>query len=521
MIKLFGGRKKLILVASLFLLVLSEIIFVLLSRESKKNMVNELRVAFPLSYPSKHYDPTRIYIAPEYIFCENIFSPLVEFDSNGRLIGGVADSFEWVGDELFFKIRQGLKTIDGHLIGAEDVVFSLKRLLVLASATHGDLVELLCGGKPLSSINDHCPGIYLKDQNVLVLKTDKPKTFLVPLLASIDFAVIPRASVDKNSLHIIDYKNTSGPYFVEREAEAGAILLKANPHHYHYSMQMPQLVKLVPTQSADESMRLILNNGVDVLTTVDHATPEQIMAVANKNTAFNLHVTMNIRSLLATFTPRGLRELVFDQRIKIAKVIRKFMGAMIQGREGYELALQIFPVFGEAGLSEAQVKQLATLFTDEEEAQPITEELRIRVVRLQPRGEFERVLRRAFPNSKVEFGIGPGFEKFQRPEDEPHISISGPDMGYLEDFSLLSYYMNAGIFGLSRNDANEWLRAYQKIDNKELRIKKLRALHFDTVANLKSVPIAVFPYTAIARKPWQPNLSSLFANNQLWLIRNQ
>jgi len=38
-----------------------------------------LRVAFPAKNPVEQYEPTRILLAPEYIFLETIYSPLVEF----------------------------------------------------------------------------------------------------------------------------------------------------------------------------------------------------------------------------------------------------------------------------------------------------------------------------------------------------------------------------------------------------------------------------------------------------------
>ncbi|MEK6625285.1 MAG: hypothetical protein AABY86_09970 [Bdellovibrionota bacterium] len=48
----------------------------------------KLKVAFPYDRPVNQYEPTKIHFAPEYIFLENVFSPLIELStSNGQPIG--------------------------------------------------------------------------------------------------------------------------------------------------------------------------------------------------------------------------------------------------------------------------------------------------------------------------------------------------------------------------------------------------------------------------------------------------
>lgn len=84
-----------------------------------------LRVAFPRVSPSTDYDPSEIKIDSDYIFLENIFSPLVEFDEYGDLTSGIAEQFFVEPGKIKFVIRQGIETIDGYEITSEDVEFSL------------------------------------------------------------------------------------------------------------------------------------------------------------------------------------------------------------------------------------------------------------------------------------------------------------------------------------------------------------------------------------------------------------
>lgn len=97
-----------------------------------------LRVAFPLDRAVTEYEPTNISIASEYIFLENVFSPLVEMSESGAITPGVAETIHWENDKLILTIRKDLKTRSGRNVTAEDVLFSLKRLLVLTGNTHGN-----------------------------------------------------------------------------------------------------------------------------------------------------------------------------------------------------------------------------------------------------------------------------------------------------------------------------------------------------------------------------------------------
>lgn len=481
------------------------------------NPQSMFRINFPSNKPITSYDPAHIQLAPDYILCENLFSTLVEFDPNGRLVGGIAEKFEWQGNNLVFKIRNHLKTIGGKKISAKDVVFSFKRLLILDSTTHGNLKSLLCQNQKIQSIEDHCPGI-IERQDEVIFTLDRHKTFLIPLLASIDFAIIPQSSVDPKTLKIINYKETSGPYYVSATSAQGFKLLP-NLSHYHYSKKMPQNVEFVFSESIESSWKKITEGTVDLLTTVDHVPSSEMIAFAASNKEFNLHHTMNIRSLVTTFTKLGINSLSEEQRLNIGRIIRKSFTEYLHHKEGFEIQSQIFPVFGAAGLPTDQVNSLTELLNRNINPE-ISVPLRMRVVRLEPFEEFRKVLIKALPQAIIERGTVPSFEKFPNDQQEPHLFISGPDFGYLEDFSLLSYYMGTGYFGLFGKEAQLWIKDYQETSDQNKRLVKLRNLHFYTIARARTMPIASYPYTALVKKPWKLNFSHFFADTQLWLIQH-
>jgi len=94
------------------------------------------------------------------------------------------------------------------------------------------------------------------------------------------------------------------------------------------------------------------------------------------------------------------------------------------------------------------------------------------------------------------------------------------DTGFMEDINLISYSINAGFFGISKDSGQKWLADYMGLKDSESRLAALRQLHFKSLENAMAVPLIASPYVAMIRSPWKIGLSELFANNQLWLIRH-
>lgn len=482
-----------------------------------------LRVAFPYSKPSSAYEPAKIHLAPEYIFLENVFSPLVELSpKTGTVEPGVAQSFRWEGNELYLVIRDNLKTISGQRITAEDAEFSLKRLLAMPGNTHGDFRELICGKTSLASVEEDCDGIHIdKNKNELILKTTTAgKTFLLPMLAAIDFAVIPKSSVDPKTLSIIDFKNTSGPYYVAKDDPNGNIELRVNPSHYHFSPSMPQVIRLVPSdpKNPQGSLEDFKNDRVDFITTIDAARADDVIALSRSASDSTLHVTMNIRSFVLAFSARGRRELSSSERFAIGEKVRQSIVAKFKNLNGYEESKQFFPAFGEGAVEDTRMAAISKNF---KESKSLPQKpLKMTLIRLGDISKFVEAMKESLPTVEVsEATNGPEFTKYEHEDQMPQMFIAGPDTGFLEDIGLISYSLNAGYFGLSKDGKTAWIRKYMDTLEKPERLKQLRDLHDTALSEPIIVPLLVAPYAALAKKPWKIGLSQLYANNPLWLIR--
>ena len=489
---------------------------------SNKTHPDLLRVAFPYSKPATAYEPARIHLAPEYIFLENIFSPLVEMaPKGGKVIAGVAERTYWNKDELHLVIRNDLKTVSGRPITAKDAEFSIKRLMVLPGNTHGDFKELLCGAQGLKSVDDRCEGINVQGNELVLKTTTAGRTFLAPMLTAIDFAIIPRSSVDPQTLKIIDFKNTSGPYYVAKDSASGDIELRANPNHYHYSPLMPQVIQLVPTdvKKIHASLDDFKSDRVDFITTIDADRADDVIAFSRAVSDGVLYTTMNIRSFVATFTQRGTATFSERERFAIGSRLREAFAKALSGKNGYETSRQFFPSFGDGALDKPVLAKLDEKFQTAGEL-PKIDRIKIGLVRIGNVAAFSAPIRAVFPDAEiVEIEKNPDFLKYDSVGDMPLIAISGPDNGFLEDIGLISYSLNAGFFGMTVPERKAWIQHYMSIEDKDQRLELLRAAHEKALSEAITVPLLVAPYAALARKPWKVGLSTLYANCQLWLIQ--
>jgi hypothetical protein len=490
-----------------------------------KGMKNDkmLRVAFPRYNNSSYYDPVKIQFATEYIFLENIFSPLVEYSTDGQLVSGVAGKFYWKGTDAYFEIRSDLKTIDGKKIDAYDVELSLKRLLILGGNTHGDLKSLICPNDKITKLTDTCSNMEVKDNGkTLVIKFKEIKPFIFPMLAAIDFAIIPKDSIDLKTLKIIDYRNTSGPYYVKKDDPEGNIILSANPFHYHYSKNMPQEVHLIPSakKNRSESLDLFLNNKVDHITTTDKVYPVELIHFASQHKGINIHSTYPIHLYLVAFTTRGLKRFSDEERIKIGEAIKNLFLFLHSNEPEYKPVNEIFPVFGEGSLNKEQVNEVINKYNNIDEKKILGKkivgwDLYSAII------NKSEILKKILPRLKlISIHKIPGLVNYELEKiEEPDFSIRRCDVGFQEDIGLLSYYFSTDFFYLRGEEGKKWLEKYTSIPLKEERLNILRDLHYKTLITGSVVPIAMTPYAAIVRKPWKINFSKYHANNPIWRIQ--
>ena len=244
-------KSKAVIIGSFFVVALLAlgVVVAMGKLEHQTGTLAPFRVSAPLAYGPEGADPAHIQFNDTWGFLENLASPLIQWSVDGQLSSGLAESFEWQGDELHLKIRSDFRTVDGLTVTAEDAAFSLKRVIILARNTHGFIADFLCGDHKLTKLTDDCPGIKTSD-DVLILKPLRGKAFLVKMLTAMDFVILLRSEVDPDTLAIKSFRNTTGPYYLDGDPKVGTQRYVANKGHWLWSAAMPQEVEIVRYDSA-------------------------------------------------------------------------------------------------------------------------------------------------------------------------------------------------------------------------------------------------------------------------------
>lgn len=478
---------------------------------------SQFRVGFPYKTILSEFDPARVQVAAQYALLENLYLPLLQKDNEGRLIPGAASKFYWVDDEIEFIINEDLHDSGGQKITADDAYFSLMRLLVLGTSTHGDLKKLICADHQPQSVNDQCVGIRIVDGK-LRLRPGKKNFAIFENFSSIDFAVIPRRSVDPNDLRSIDLSITSGVYSIQERRDDGALVLRANPEHFLYSARIPQNPIFVPTGGDGRTgAELFEKNEIDFLNPLDQGDLSERIDRYRSSEKASIFQTLPVRLELLVFTAKGMR-LSSEQRWAIGNALANHLATQYEGKSGYQSTYQYFPEGGKGSLSP---QDLETIVTARQAISLKTEDgaglvmgafarnydrLRSLATAILPKLEVARM-------AKL-----PAYDPDIDAPEYPHFYIVLMDTGFLEALPNVVNSIKSGFLGITNQEREAWLDEYLANADEDQRVSSLRKLHLESLLAPVVIPIIRMPYVSVVRKPWQLNFSFLFPNSPLWKI---
>jgi hypothetical protein len=529
-----GGAPKRVNVISVFFVAICTVlpysIFGLrVAGGSKSNDQQTLRFGMLTYKPVNEVDPARIRTIEEYHYLRSIYSPLVEYSKDGNLVGSLAEKFYWDGTNLVFHLRANAKSSKGDPITAEDAMLSIKRLLILETNSHGNLKRLLCEDQNLDSLYQPCPGLVVENER-LVLRFDRQRHYLIPMLANLDFAILPKKSFDHYSLAIIDHFNSSGPYVLIRDdPKLKVVSLKARPEHWLYRPDMPQEVDHVQLIDADgkplnntERLDALTSGVVDVLPTFSLFDGKRALKLAKADQNLQLFKTQNIALSAVMFTEKGLQRFSPRQRMAIGKELRSRVAAYFPEPDAVRKpTFEYFPKSGAGQLSDIDFKlirdeidSLSTsdcTLTDDSKATLGIPDFSIEFSKQMygTEGKCYRIV--SWNDLKLTTKTGTG-------SDLPELRTITTDVSFNENFSLLFYTASLGVFPYSEDANQKWLENYMLEENASNRLSMMERLHADLIRHAAIIPLASMPYLAMARKPWKLNFSDTMAGSPLWLI---
>lgn len=185
-----------------------------------------------------------------------IYSGLVTLQDDGSIAPQLATSYQASPDGLTytFMIRPGLKFSDGTKLDANDVAYSLNRVLLPAtkSAVTGYLnllkdFDQITSGKIPTLIGD---SIIVKDPQTLQLVTTKPAAYFLESLAYSTGDVVEQKLVDKYGPKWTDHLaegGTSGPFKVQSYGHTTALVLVPDPGYFGFKPKIQKIVYSIAT----------------------------------------------------------------------------------------------------------------------------------------------------------------------------------------------------------------------------------------------------------------------------------
>jgi peptide/nickel transport system substrate-binding protein len=213
------------------------------------------------------FDPAQSYEFSNNEGCGNIYRKLVAPDpaDSSKLLGDVAEKWEVSKDGLTFtfQLRRGLVFDSGKPLTAEDVVFSLQRVVKL-NLTPGFVLTQFGWNADNVEKMIHTTGEYSLE---IVLPVVQASSFVLYCLSATCGSVVEKAvalaNQTKNDLGnewLRTHSAGSGPYKLVEWSASDHVILEANPH----AAVKPHLPRVVIRHVADSSAQLLMVQKGDV-----------------------------------------------------------------------------------------------------------------------------------------------------------------------------------------------------------------------------------------------------------------
>lgn len=476
-----------------------------------------LRVPTLISSFRDNLKPESIDKIEEYTILNALFSPLVLFDNNGRIESNLATRFSWMNNAtIAFYFDRPQKTADGHTVGAEDAARSLKRMILLDHNMHGSLADKIIVPEDFHTINDSLPAIKVEN-DVLYIQLKARDAAIFHILASADYAIIPAGSIDERTLRIIDFRNTTGPYYLESEDETAAIL-SMNRDHFRLSDQ--NAAKIIYRKFSNSSViaEAFKNHELDHIPTASSLSSRDFANLSSLE-GVSIHQTRDIGLYFAAFTDKARKRFNPTERALIAKVVQERIQTAIESlSNSAKKTNEFFHEDGIGYISQEMLQKAQRNLIDRAN----NDGFDLKTIDISMEGSeifckiSSSVLQNVFRSLKTK-SISKNIGAIQNSDAD--LIFSGMDVGFKEDFTGIGFAIELGIFPLSRVEGRKWLQEVAQMEASGDRAKKIEELHLRALAvDPTLIPLYRLPTFAATQNGWKMDLPTLWVTERLWQI---
>ena len=235
-----------------------------------------------------------------------------------------AKQFYWDGAKqgsYVLKFRRDIVTKSGYKVTAKDFIYSLKRALLLKRERGSNhvFIDLFCSNITRKNINEKCDNIEQVDDYTIELNFGKSSDKIIKQLDSTHFAVIPKISVNWETLKLVNLEDTSGGYFV-REMNNKKLTLKRNKWLQNKNKKSPNIVNIYPGFATDDSVvQKIKSERLDFISSKNNyiSYPSEISEIEEVGQD-KYHMIYFL-----VMTQKGMEKFSPKERLYIAKEFKK------------------------------------------------------------------------------------------------------------------------------------------------------------------------------------------------------
>jgi peptide/nickel transport system substrate-binding protein/oligopeptide transport system substrate-binding protein len=190
----------------------------------------------PLEFNPKTLDPALAIDIYSVTVIQQIFDGLVQFDKDLNVIPAIAKSWKISPDGLTytFYLREGVKFHNGREVTADDIIYSMTRIIDPKTKSPGiGFLERVLGFKEFQEGNaNHVKGFYSKGKYIFEMKLSEPYAPFISVLGMNKFKVLPKEEVEKSGIDFGKFPVGTGPFKFVSMKEGEEIVLEANPDYF-------------------------------------------------------------------------------------------------------------------------------------------------------------------------------------------------------------------------------------------------------------------------------------------------
>jgi len=212
---------------------------------------------FPLFYVPSSLDPVKDELISTYHVVQQVYDGLVAFDSNLRIVPGLAES--WTvsrdGKQYIFTLRKGVRFHNGKEVSTEDVVASLVRLFKPENKTSSK--EFLYRIKGAREFRDgkanNVSGIRVLSKSQITVDLVEPYAPFLSALAMPITKIVPHEMIDDPTQPLGRNPVGTGPFHFESWQD-GTITLKANREYFAGAPELDEIqFHFYPAENKDQA----------------------------------------------------------------------------------------------------------------------------------------------------------------------------------------------------------------------------------------------------------------------------